>query len=222
MNAFEMLLIPSGTMKRLNYALLSGLFSALNYGLVAFMAFNGQIEGSIWQAVSGDPFSLLAASPLMAGVLMTSLWIQVCLVFKRSRDLNGSTGLAWVFVASWLGPYALPVVYPGVTDQISMSSVYLLGGIAAAITGMMLLLTQGRAGDEVVGSKMPESGNSVDETPILGLLDDRTDLVARAAALREADAASLQNTPRASLKADSSPQNSRSFGKRGLIVAKLE
>lgn len=99
MFAFQLLLSPQGRMKRLNYVLLSGFIGAMNFGLLALVGL--QSGASLMQILEGGPLFLFQASPILAGVCLLGIWIQVCFVFKRSRDFSGGTVAAWLFVTFW-------------------------------------------------------------------------------------------------------------------------
>ena len=112
MFAFELLLSPTGRMKRLNYVLLSGFIGAMNFGLLALVGL--QSGASPLEILQGGPLFLFQASPVLAAVALLGIWIQVCFVFKRSRDFSGGTLAAWLFIAFWAAPYLAPyVLAPG-------------------------------------------------------------------------------------------------------------
>ena len=126
MFAFELLLSPAGRMKRLNYVLLSGFIGAMNFGLLALVGL--QSGASPLEILEGGPLFLFQASPVLAAVALLGIWIQVCFVFKRSRDFSGGTLAGWLFVAFWTAPYLAPyVLAPGAgfgSDSMTTSNWY--------------------------------------------------------------------------------------------------
>jgi len=97
MNAFQLLFNPNGRITRLSYALLNGVFGALNFGLVALIVWRG--GGDFWTAVSLGPMAMIERSPALGFVICVALFVQACLAIKRSRDMMGSpvAGLLYVF-----------------------------------------------------------------------------------------------------------------------------
>ncbi|MEP0941595.1 MAG: hypothetical protein ABJH63_11285 [Rhizobiaceae bacterium] len=182
MFAFQLLLSPNGRMKRLNYVLLSGFIGAMNFGLLTLVGL--QSGASLMQILEGGPLFLFQASPILAGVCLLGIWFQVCFVFKRSRDFSGGTLAAWLFVAFWAAPYVVPLMANEGGALTSNSMLKFALAVPAAIVGMVLFFADTK--DEALTAR---TSDSVQEAEQFGDIDDSTDLVARAAALRAMDAA---------------------------------
>ncbi|MCJ8308519.1 MAG: hypothetical protein HRU27_03625 [Rhizobiaceae bacterium] len=178
MFAFELLLSPAGRMKRLNYVLLSGFIGAMNFGLLALVGL--QSGASPLEILEGGPLFLFQASPVLAAVALLGIWIQVCFVFKRSRDFSGGTLAAWLFVAFWGAPYLAPYVLAPGSGFGPDSMLKFASAVPAAIVGLVLFFADSK--DDTLVAKA--SGDNDQGSVGFGDLDEGTDLVARAAALR--------------------------------------
>ena len=88
MNAFELLFSPIGCINRLSYALLSGVFGAMNFGLGALIAY--QSGADLWKFMSLGPVGVISTSPGLGLLICLGLWVQACMVFKRSQDMSGT------------------------------------------------------------------------------------------------------------------------------------
>jgi uncharacterized membrane protein YhaH (DUF805 family) len=209
MFAFNLLLSPQGRMKRLNYILLSGFIGAMNFGLLALVGLRS--GASLMQILEGGPLFLVQASPLLAGICMLGIWIQVCFVFKRSRDFSGGTLAAWLFVAFWAAPYLMPFVL-GQGGALSPNTMLkFASAVPAALVGMVLFFADSK--DETLTAR---TSDGPDMQANLGDLDDSTDLVARAAALRAMEPSSTVPPVGASVQAQpiGAKPASSGFGRR--------
>ncbi len=96
MLAVELLLSPFGRMKRLTYILLSSLFSAMNFCLLILL---GLRSGSgVLDVLANGPLSVFHASPILSLAVLAGMWMQLCFVFKRSRDCSGTANWGWAFL----------------------------------------------------------------------------------------------------------------------------
>lgn len=183
MFAFQLLLSPTGRMKRLNYVLLSGFIGAMNFGLLALVGM--QSGASPLEILEGGPLFLFQASPVLAAVALLGIWIQVCFVFKRSRDFSGGTLAAWLFVAFWAAPYLAPYVMAPGSGFGPDSMMKFASAVPAAIVGMVLFFADSK--DDTLVARTGDGGK--EDVGGIGDLDDSNDLVARAAALRAVETA---------------------------------
>lgn len=213
MFALELLFSPLGRMKRLNYVLLSSLFSSLNLGLLMLMGLRS--GAGLWELVSAGPMLLFKASPFLAAFSMIGLWIQACLVLKRSRDFSGGTVTGLLFIALWAAPYVAPAALDSYGFGEGMKQ--FVFAIPAALVGLVLIFADTRQEDGRAAS-LDHSVPGVDrrDQVRLGSLDHSTDLVARAAALRPVESppmtSPVENSPRGRESA------SNSFGRRKSLI----
>ena len=213
MFAIELLLSPTGRMKRLNYVLLSGFIGAMNFGLLALVGL--QSGASPLEILQGGPLFLFQASPVLAAVALLGIWIQVCFVFKRSRDFSGGTLAAWLFIAFWAAPYLAPYVLAPGAGFGPDSMMKFASAVPAAIVGMVLFFADSK--DETLVARA--SGDDRHEVDGFGELDETTDLVARAAALREVETAPpLQPVYEAAAAPAGMRPASTGFGRRKSFV----
>ncbi|MEP1207893.1 MAG: hypothetical protein ABJM29_18975 [Rhizobiaceae bacterium] len=185
MFALHLLLSPLGRMKRLNYVLLSGFIGAMNFGLLVLVGL--QSGASVSEILEGGPLFLFAAAPIPALICALGMWIQVCFVFKRSRDFSGGTLTGWLFVALWAAPYLAPQLMAESTGA-SFGMAKFASAIPAAIVGMILFFADSREFSSADAAHARDLDASNDAGASLGTLDETTDLVARAAALRAVEA----------------------------------
>ncbi|NKB51351.1 MAG: hypothetical protein GKR97_03855 [Rhizobiaceae bacterium] len=190
MFAFHLLLSPTGHMKRLNYVLLSGFIGAMNFGLLILVGLQSGAE--IIEIIEGGPLFLAKAAPIPAAICALGMWVQICFVFKRSRDFSGSTLTGWLFVGLWAAPYLAPQLMVGADAAASFGSAKFASAIPAAIVGMILFFAGSRedSSAEAAHARKTEDGANYGRNDEYGLerLDETTDLVARAAALRAVEA----------------------------------
>lgn len=213
MFAIELLFSPMGRMKRLNYVLLSSLFSALNLGLLMLMGLRS--GAGLLELVSAGPSLLLKTSPLLAAFSMLGLWIQGCLVLKRSRDFSGGAATGVLFIALWAAPYVAPAALDnyGLGEGLKQ----FVFAIPAALVGLILIFADTRQEDARAGSLDHfETGVERGEQGRIGDLDHSTDLVARAAALRPVDPPPM-TTPKEPQPRSRAPA-SNSFGRRKSLI----
>ena len=214
MFAVHLLLSPLGRMKRLNYVLLSGFIGAMNFGLLVLVGL--QSGASLTEILDGGPLFLFTAAPIPALICSLGMWIQVCFVFKRSRDFSGSTLTGWLFVLLWAAPYFAPHLLIGGGEATSFGMAKFAAAIPAAIVGMILFFAESREHSSTDAAHALKTGEGAEEGVSnaygLGLLDESTDLVARAAALRTVEAPPL--APSITTAPPQSSPSVRGFGKR--------
>ena len=189
MFAIHLLLSPLGRMKRLNYVLLSGFIGAMNFGLLVLVGLRS--GASVLEIIEGGPLFLFSAAPVPALVCALGMWIQVCFVFKRSRDFSGSTLTGWLFVLLWAAPYLAPQVLATAEGATSFGMAKFISAVPAAIVGMILFFADSREYASTDAAHARDRNEHSHSEFGLGSLDETTDLVARAAALREVEAPSL-------------------------------
>lgn len=210
MFAAQLLLSPMGRMKRLNYVLLSGFIGAMNFGLLVLVGLRS--GASITEILEGGPLFLFAAAPVPAMVCALGMWIQVCFVFKRSRDFSGSTLTGWLFVALWAAPYIAPQLMVGGENATSFGMAKFASAVPAAIVGLILFFAESREFFSTDAAHARGVDKNASDKIGLGALDDTTDLVARAEALR-----AIETPPLASPEPVISPKPApagQGFGRR--------
>ena len=215
MFALQLLLSPYGHMNRLNYILLSGLFGAMNGGLLLLMGL--QNGAGIFEMLSAGPLFLFTASPWLAAIFLCGLWIHTCFVFKRSRDFSGATATAWILVALWLAPYVAPELSGLQRTAFSGGAVRLLAAIPAGLVSMVLFFARSRE----IGIQSHDKAGRGEKSDVavagLGMLNEHTDLVARAAALTPVQSPSISSPDggqRPNKRSEEGRTGSSGFGRR--------
>ena len=217
MNAFELLFSPVGRINRLSYALLSGVFGAMNFGLGALIAYESGID--LWKFVALGPLGVISTSPGLGILICLGLWVQVCLVFKRSQDMSGTTLFGWLFVGGWLAPYFMLSNRADLASSFNMTDMAF--GVPAFLIGAMLLF---RGSQKATGLESSfTSAKSKGEVPEIEFsdLNEDTDLVARANILR---AAEQHAAAKVAVSANTNPpmkSPSKGFGRRNLAASSV-
>ena len=208
MFAFHLLFSPLGRMKRLNYVLLSGFVGAMNFGLLVLVGL--QSGASVMEILDGGPLFLFSAAPIPALVCALGIWVQICFVFKRSRDFSGATLTGWLFVLLWAAPYFAPQFLAGAAGSFAWAK--FASAVPAAIVGMILFFADSReTGSAEAAHAVYRDENSGADYGI-GTLDETTDLVARAEALRAMEAPAMA-TPEPAASVAAAPVQ-QGFGRR--------
>ena len=148
-----------------------------------------------------------------------NIYIQLCLIFKRSNNFSGSYGFGWFLAAAWFAPFIVPVLFPG---EFPISTLRLAGGAVSAVMGMVLFFKADGIAKPASGQFAGPGAVQQPESTSIGTLDETTDLVARAAALRKAEEAAARNA-RAMQRPESSEVavKSKSFGNRSRSFAAM-
>lgn len=207
---FELLLSPFGRMKRLNYVMLSSLFGAMNVGLLILL---GLRSGSdVLQVLADGPLSVFHASPVLSLTVVAGMWIQLCFVFKRSRDFSGSATWGWIFLILWAAPFVGPDLMDAPRSAGTRMMWQAICAIPAGFVGLLLLLRDSQPSLESL-ALISTQRRAEEEGIDLGDLSEVTDLVARARELPVLDAPAM-NTPDPVVNMSPAKPASTGFGKR--------
>jgi len=189
MLAVELLLSPFGRMKRLTYILLSSLFSAMNFCLLILL---GLRSGSgVLDVLANGPLSVFHASPILSLAVLAGMWMQLCFVFKRSRDCSGTANWGWAFLIFWVAPFVGPDLMNTAQETGGRLMWQVICAVPAALVGFMLLLRNSQPQTDLSGHDGDRRRHEDDGSDI-GNLDESTDLIARARALPNLDAPSIE------------------------------
>ena len=215
MNALELLFSPIGRINRLSYALLSGVFGAMNFGLGALIAY--QSGGDLWKFMSLGPVGVISISPGLGLLICLGLWVQACMVFKRSQDMSGTQLYGWLFISAWLAPYLMFSSRTDLASSFNLADMAI--GVPAFLIGMMLLFRGSREAGSLEESFDNEKQAADGSTIEFSELSEDTDLVARAAMLRAAERHATTKPPSRVVADKTKKSSSKGFGRRNLAAS---
>ena len=202
-----------GRLDRKEYFLLSFAAGLLFGGIYLLLMGMSVSEGKLtaMQALKGGLHGIYVASPPAALAFLTGTWVQLALVYKRSRDFSGKTTFAKVYTALILAPMVILSLVGGEGGVFLSLATQVLAAIPLLVMLFMLTLKKSLPAD-VSSDERAVFGDLSNTAPMsLGEIDEETDLVARAQQLREMELAAAKAPPAVSQPVASPPSG---FGRR--------